>query len=523
MKKSMRIMAALLALLLCRLPAFAEFEQGEDAQGVQGYGYANLSADVTIGYVASSGARLNPFVCEERDMVSVNSLVYESLFELDGNLQPRPVLAETWGCEDRIWTIKLRSGVMFHNGIEMVAQDVVNSYELMRNAGTSNPYMGRLRLIDSMEATDTFTLRVKSRYPGLITLYALTFPVVQRDTAASPMPMGTGPYWYISYVEDSYIRIEANPLWWKRQSQVGSIVFRHYWDVSQELDALRTGEIDMFQTRSASAALSKRLSYTTSLDYATTTYEMLVPNLSGIMANLNIRKAVMYAIDYNNLTSNVYLDMAQQSEVPIPPGSWLYETRSAVYYYSPERALQYLYDSGWSDLTGDAMLNKVEDGMLKYADVRIIVYDDASSNVRGNAADQIAENLRGVGINATVEKLSLSSLRSRIREGNYDLALVALNLSEVPDLVPLLTENGNANLTSVHTQELDDLLVAAMSATGEADMKNAYGAVQTYLVENLPIMGICFRTGMVLSGRDLAGLSGIRETDAYNGMEFMSK
>lgn len=48
-----------------------------------------------------------------------------------------------------------------------------------------------------------------------------------------------------------------------------------------------------------------------------------MPNLSGILSDLNLRKAILYAIDYNTLISNVYLDMAQQCEVPClrAPGS----------------------------------------------------------------------------------------------------------------------------------------------------------------------------------------------------------
>jgi peptide/nickel transport system substrate-binding protein len=511
-----RLTALAAALLLCIFPAAAEGAEGADAAS-----QAVPLGDVTIGYVAPAGSKLNPFLCEERDLVSINSLVYESLFEMDGNMQPQPLLAETWQKDGKTWTINVRSGVTFHNGVELVAQDVVSSFEYFAAAGSKNPYSGRLGLIASIQAVDTFTLEVKAKYPGMITLYGLTFPIVQRDTASSNMPMGTGPYWYVGYQDGVYIRLEANPLWWKRQPETGSVVFRHYWDVGQLLDALQSGEVDMFQTRSTSAALTKKLSYTTSLDYTTATYEMLLPNFSGIMGDANLRKAVMYAIDYNTLITNVYLDMAQQSEVPIPPATWLYEPRSAVYYYSPERALQYLYDSGWSDLTGDAMLNKVENNMLRYVDVNIITYDDATSNVRANAAAQIAENLRSVGINATVQVLSRGKLQEKINEGDYDLALVAVNLSEVPDLSPMFADNGDVNLNNYHTDELDALMVDALSAADETAMKNAYSALQTYIVENLPVMGVCFRTGMILSNRPLAGLTAPRETDVYNGMEFL--
>lgn len=521
MKKITRLIALVLALFL--LPVMTP---AEDTEITDQYALSSPmipEADVTVGYIAPAGAKMNPFLCEERDLVSINSLIYESLFELDGSMKPQSLLAETWSVDGKKWTIRIRSGVIFHNGIELVAQDVVDSFEQFTAADSTNPYAGRVKLIESMQATDTFTLEVKARYPGLITLYGLTFPVVQRGTFAANSPMGTGPFWVVGSYDNVYIRLEANALWWKKQPEIGSIVFRHYWDIGQLLDALQSGEVDMFQTRSVTAALTKKLSYTTSLDYTTATYEMLVPNLNGIMGDGNLRKAVMYAIDYNTLISNVYLDMAQQSEVPIPPASWLYETRSAQYYYSPERAMQYLYDSGWADLTGDAMLNKVENNMLRYIDLKIITYNDATSNVRSNAAEQIVENLRAVGINASFEVINAAKITDRMKAGDYDLALVSVNLSEVPDVSPLFTKDGAVNLNKYHTDRLDELMVDALSATEETAMKNAYSALQSHIVENLPIMGLCFRTGMVLSNRSLAGFAATRETDAYSGMEFLVK
>lgn len=504
----MRVTAFLCALIFVfagvPVPAFAEGDT------------------VTFGYLASYGAKLNPFVCSERDMISIGSLLYESLFELDSNLQPQPLLAETWSCTDGVWTITIRSGVLFHNGIEMVAEDVVQSFNYFRNADTTNPYYNRVIKIDYISVIDTFTLEVKCEYPGMLALYCLTFPIVQRDTAFADIPMGTGPFWCTGYVQDESIRLEANPFWWKQQPNVTTLDFIHYWDIGDMLTALQTGEIEMFQTRSYSAALTKKLSFATFMDYSTTSYDVLIPNMSGIMGDLNLRKAIMYAIDYDTLMSNVYLDMAQQCEVPIPPASWLYESRSAVYYYSPERALYCLNESGWYDLTGDTMLNKVEDNVLLYVDVNILVYDEPTSTVRSNAAYQIAENLRAVGINATVEVLERSEVRKRMNDGNFDIALVPLNLSEVPDLIPLLSADGNANFSGISSGNLDQMLINCATATDEQAMKLAYSNIQTYIVENLPIMGICFRNGMVLSTRPTAGMTTSRETDAYSGLEFLA-
>ncbi len=501
-------MLCALALVLTYIPASAKADD----------------TTVTLGYLASYGAKPNPFVCTERDMISIGSLLYESLFELDGSMQPQPLLAETWSCDENgVWTITIRSGVLFHNGIELIAEDIVQSWRNFKNAEDTNPYYSRAAKIERMTATDTFTLEVKCTYPGLLALYCLTFPVVQRDTAYADIPMGTGPYWCTSFVQDESIRLEANPLWWKHQPTVHTLDFRHYWDVSDLITALQTGEIDMFQTRSYTAALTKKLSYAGFIDYSTTSYDVMIPNMSGALGDLNVRKAIMYAIDYDTLMSNVYLNMAQQCEVPIPPSSWLYESRSAVYYYSPERAFYCLQESGWQDLTGDSLLNKVENNVLMYIDVNIIVYDEPTSTVRRNAAYKIAEDLRAVGINASVEVLGRSEVSKRLKNGDFDLALVSLTLSEVPDLIPMLSENGRINYSGVTNNNLNTMLTNCATAGDEQGMQLAYSQLQLYIVDNLPIMGLCFRNGMVLSTIPTAGMTTSRETDAYSGIEFLTK
>ena len=57
---------------------------------------ANMqTADVIIGYVAAEGAPLNPVYCNEWDLISVNQLVFESVVDLDENMKPVPMLADS--------------------------------------------------------------------------------------------------------------------------------------------------------------------------------------------------------------------------------------------------------------------------------------------------------------------------------------------------------------------------------------------------------------------------------------------
>ena len=484
-----------------------------------------FDADLLIGYVAKSGATLNPFYCNEQDLVNLNQLVFESLVELDENQKPSPMLADNWTHDGTLWTFTLRSGIYFHNGAELTAYDVEATYDKFVAAGGGNPYTSRLnQFIEDMQAVDNRTLAVKSRYTGYMTLYAMTFPVVHASTLDDDMPRGTGPFWYVSYEIDNAVRIEANALWWKQQPTVSSITFRRYEKIGDAIEGLQTRQVEMLATQSSTAALCRKLANLTSMDFGTATFEMMVPNISSesVMSDVNVRRAVMYAIDRSVLAGNAYLDMAIQSEVPVLPGTWLYESQSAQYYYSPERALQLLYDSGWKDLTGDTMLNKLNGIKVEQLEVNIITYNEDTTSIRENAVNLIAGYLNAVGVKTNVEVLSKSKMTERLKNRSFDLALIGVNLSEIPVLQPLLGSGGSLNFNRFSNTTMDDLIEQTSTAVDEASLKQIYSEIQLMLVDRLPVMGLLFRTGTVLSTRSLGGLSGIRAMDTFRGLEYLA-
>ena len=484
----------------------------------------NMDADLQLGYVASSAVEINPFQCVERDLVSLNQLVFESVVELDDEMKPTPLLADSWRADGKTWTFTLREGIVFHNGAPLTAYEVVSSYERFLNSSKRNPYYSRVRIIDSMEAKDDLTLVVKSKTSGYATLYAMTFPVVQSSTMDDQMARGTGPYWYTEYIAGLGVRFEANPLWWRKDTKLQSVAAVNFADSGDALQALRTNQINLLCTQSANAAVHRKLSDLTSMDYMTNNYEMLVPNLSETspMGDVRMRQAVMYAIDRANVASNAYLGMGIQCEVPINPSSWLYESQSAIFYYSPERALQLIHECGWQDLTGDGMMNRVDGVLLKDLKLHIITYNEPTNNIRENAANLIASYLQKVGISCEVEVRGKEKCLNMIRSGEYDLALVGVQLSEVPDLSAMLKSHGDLNLNSFRNENMELLFEEIGTATTEEDFKSIYSQMQMITVERLPILGLLFRTGTVLSSRSLAGLSGLRVGNMLNGIEFMT-
>ena len=188
-----------------------------------------------------------------------------------------------------------------------------------------------------------------------------------------------------------------------------------------------------------------------------------------------------------------------------------------------EGALQLLYDSGWKDLTGDAILNKLDGIKLTDLTVNIITYNDGESSIRGNAAKLIADYLSVVGVKANVEVLTRDKVMSRIDDRDYDLALIGVNLSEIPALQPLLSGSGSLNFNRYSNDNMNEYISQTLTVESEDELKQVYSSIQMELVDRLPILGLLFRTGTVLSTRAMGGMSGARSMDMFRGMEYLSE
>jgi len=489
------------------------------------------TADIVLGIVADPNASVNPIYCTTRDVMNINTLVFESVVELDDSMKPVPLLADRWEVsEENIWTFTLRSGIVFHDGNPLTAYDVVATYNTIVAAGEAYPWYSRVADIKGMIALNDLQVSVKADSDAYALLYAMTFPVVSRSYVDAAMPMGTGPYWYIQYTTDTALRLEANPLWWKQTTNVHSVQAVFFSETVDALSALQTGGINTLATRSTTAALARNLKGRVSLDYPTTTYECIIPNLSDpILSDKTVRQALMYAIDRSTLAENSYLGMVQQTEVPVVPGSWLYEMQAAAYNYSPERALQLLNDSGWVDSNGDFYLDKYVNGTLTTLELEIITYDEPSAPTRSNAAAAIVEQLNLLGIKATYKTLDPDSkewtqetIKKALKNKYFQLALIGVNLSTKPDLKPLLSSNGKLNYSGYANEAMDSYLNEAMAAKDEVSMRTAMASVQLHIINELPILGLFFRSGTVISTLDVSGLSGIREGNVLRGIEFIT-
>ena len=95
-------------------------------------------------------------------------LFYNRLVEwgFDGKLEP--ALAESWTTspDGRVWTFALRRGVKFHNGRELVAEDVKYTYERILDPKIGSGGRGYLSAIEQIETPASHTVRITTKLPS---------------------------------------------------------------------------------------------------------------------------------------------------------------------------------------------------------------------------------------------------------------------------------------------------------------------------------------------------------------------
>ena len=175
------------------------------------------AAALKIG-LSSDARSMDPFFHNETATNSVLSNIFEGLTYFDKDLNVYPVLAESWEVEgDNVWIFKLRQDVKFHNGNPFNADDVLYSFDRVKNWEKSG-FKSKVNMIETIEKVDDFTVKIttKGPYPTLlrklvaVKILDQEFASAKSDDELGMQPVGTGPYKFVSWKKGDSITLTEN-------------------------------------------------------------------------------------------------------------------------------------------------------------------------------------------------------------------------------------------------------------------------------------------------------------------------
>src|SRR5881296_1022974 len=138
-------------------------------------------------------------------------------------------LAESWtvSADGRVYILKLRRGVKFHDGSEMTSRDVKASYDKIvfppPNVGSMRK--GQYTNVEAIEAPDASTIVFRLKWPQASFLASLASPynwIYKAEILAKDVRwyekniMGTGPFLFVEHVKGSHWVGKKNPNYWDK-------------------------------------------------------------------------------------------------------------------------------------------------------------------------------------------------------------------------------------------------------------------------------------------------------------------
>ena len=507
-----------LCLLLSAFPALAE----------------NVEDLLVLGILANRTTEIRPLDPQDRDMISLYGVVYESLVTIDDNGLPQPLLAENWAesGNGKTWTFTLRENVTFSDGTPLTAADVVASGQFLLDMANNSEapsqgfYQNIRYLVDSIRATDERTVVVRGKRSYFGTLYSLTFPVVPAAWVDMPSPPGSGPYVFSQFQPGTEMRLERNPNWWQSEPQVQTIMVRCYLNSKALISAYEFNEVDTVFTRSVAAAQYKSGINSLSIPYTTRQLETLMLNHKAFpLESLKIRQAIRYAINIPLISQNVYMGMTVSSGTPTPSGSWLYYDQESAFSFNPQKAAELLEEEGWADSDNDGFLDKIVAGEKKNLRLRLYVYEDPENDVRFETANMIADMLQAVKIRVAVTHMPYAQqgdelgLKERLEAGSYDMALCAFQMDIVPDAGFFLHKVNQQNYARYISSEMSSLIDVLRTNYTREEFAYTSQTIQQRFAADIPFICLFYRSGAILTRKMFSTVRSIREYELLRGIE----
>ena len=464
---------------------------------------------------------LNPIINLDPTVSNVLGLIYQPLFELD-NLTPVPVLAQALQISsDYSSAVITLADRNWSDGTPITSQDITFTLNTIRNNNQS-PYYNIIRSISNFRVIDSQNVQIYFNAPvGGRVENSLIFPIIPSHffqgqlTQRNMQALGTGPFTIQSvnlprqiilvqnqqYYNLPYISAVMVLITQDRQTDFNSLNQNIISTLNSTMQELREFDIAPVNFNITSYSTNK-------LDFVAFNFDNLA------LRSTNVRRGIAYSLPNAEIIYTTYLLQAARTSTVIHPSSPIYKNALNYHNSNLESAWNYFTQAGFGEIGGNTM-GSVVGGVPIPLRLRILVNNE--NHERLHLANALRQNLESLGIGIDFITLEFYEYLEELENGRFDLALVGMELGS--DLRNLLSTNGSSNIMNFSSQTLDYYLQSIANALTTEQYINAWHDTQTYLNEQLPIIGIAFRNGLVLTNSGVKIPNSPSLSNIYRGIE----
>lgn len=407
-----------------------------------------------------------------------------------------PDLATEWEIVgDREHVFRFRKGVTFHNGDPFTARDVQWNLERVKDPKQSPIHAWKLKLLENIAILDDHTVRLTFAKPYPFLRVAFTGSTGRAGTMVSPKaveqwgkdygrhPVGTGPFKFVEWKEADFIALERHAQYFemgddgKALPYLDKVLFKIIIEPSTLIAAVQTGEVDSLNNAAPQfvALLRKNPNLQVQTLVGGNWRHISFNCAKEPFSDVNLRRAVAYAINREEILKQVQFDEGIVAHGPIsPPMTGFYdsefESGKNGQYYDFELAKEFLKKSRYPNGTEALLLS-------------------GNSGWAPRQAEVIQAQLAKLGIKVNISLNDFPTFRKRwLEERQWDIVQGQWDADLDPDetLFPELHSKETWNAGKWNNPEFDRLVELAQVEADQKQRKQYYNEAVKIIVDEAP-------------------------------------
>lgn len=445
--------------------------------------------DWIIRQVMSDAEKINPIVTNDATASGIMLYIFENLLEIDRvTYELKPLIAKSLPeiSEDHLtYTFELKENVTFSDGAPLTGEDIIFTVKVIKNPFSdaqalrnyfndvksvelvdgnkykvkftmSKPYFRAIYSIGDLEIIpkhilDLDNLNDKFTWSELEaaqkTFDSKKFPEMQRFadfinsqevSRDAKYVVGSGPYILDKWITGQSVTLKRNENYWNKSElphYPDKLIFKTIKDQNAAVVAAKNKEIDEMQViqpvdfvenvkNPEDYKLRKALVIEPSYNY------IAWNNSSQLFSDKRVRWAMSYAINRKDIIDKIVYGMGTPIQSHVFLKSKYLNTNLPEIPYDINKAKQLLTEAGWKDTDGDGIIDKVIDG--KKVDFKF-TFTNNTNPKRKKVILILIEQLRQIGIEASIQEYEWSVFLDKIKKHQYDACFAGWQLSVTPD------------------------------------------------------------------------------------------
>ena len=440
--------------------------------------------------------------------------------------------------EEKTVTYKINPNFKWSNGDPVTTKDIVRTYEIVANqeyitsssssrfnknrkkiVGIQEYNEGKADKISGLEVIDDSTMKIHlteitpsvywggnfvSEFVNAKQFEGVPMDKIIESPALRKNPLSYGPYYIKDIVQGEKVIFEANPYYYRGEPKIKTIEME-ILPPSQQVAAIKSGKYDIVFSPELNIfpeiekldninILTRKAMYFSYLGFHVGKWDNekneVVTDTNSKMYDINLRRAMAYAIDNESIAKQFYHGLAMRAPSAIAPiFTKLRNPEVEGFKIDLEKAKRLLDDAGYKDVDGDG-IREGKDGKPFKINLAMM----SGSEIQEPLSQYYIQQWKSIGLNVELvdgRLLDFNNFYDRLKadDPEIDCFFAAFGYGSDPQQMSLFGKNSQFNKSRYTSETFEKALEAQISpeALDEAKRIEIYHNYDKIFMEELPV------------------------------------